>query len=52
MTFTFLCNVPCLTCSPDDPDECTECNFFDEYLILYEGKCSADCPVGTYKEAF
>jgi len=52
MNFTFDCNVPCLTCRPGEPDYCTECSFFDEYLILYEGKCSVDCPLGTYKEAF
>lgn len=44
--------MPCQTCLPDDPDYCTECNFFGEFLILYEGKCSADCPSGTYKEAY
>ena len=31
---------------------CTSCNTIDEYLILYDFKCSPDCPERTYKEAF
>ena len=53
MTITFGCNFPCLTCRDDDPDYCTSCNqYFEDYLILYEGKCTIDCPVRTFKEAY
>ena len=52
LDFTFLCNFPCSTCRADDPDYCLSCNYFDEYLILYDGKCSPNCPERTYKEAY
>jgi hypothetical protein len=52
MKFRFDCNYPCLSCNA--PSECKSCNDFDigGYLILYEGKCYADCPDGTYEESF
>ena len=26
LTFTFSCNLPCMTCLPNDPDYCLSCN--------------------------
>ena len=52
LNFEFNCRDPCLTCLTGLPDMCTSCNTIDEYLILYDFKCSPDCPERTYKEAY
>jgi len=36
LTFSFSCNLPCLSCRDDDPNYCLSCNqYADGYLINY-----------------
>ena len=53
LTFTFTCNLPCLTCLPENPDYCLSCNqFTDKYLILHDGKCNTECPNTHWQSAY
>ena len=54
LAFTFECNLPCLTCLPNDPNYCLSCNQYNpsEYLISFDGLCKPDCPSYSYREAY
>ncbi|XP_045465314.1 furin-like protease 2 isoform X1 [Harmonia axyridis] len=42
------CQPNCLACQ-ERPDHCTSC---DHHLLLYQNKCLAACPVGTYETEY
>ena len=50
---SFECNYPCITCSPNDPDDCESCptgrgekNFLQEDRYTGKKTCKAQCDLG------